>query len=203
MSEEVFSKSLDWLKFFVRQGTQQELNFFGVGEPLLHPNFLDMLERTRDVMPSYLPLIMNTNGTHVTELLVREMKRIGLDKIDITDHDAKTTMEALRVFRKVGIRHGYSRDAITRPNNWGGLVKDWIENEEHQRYPCPCVGRGQVMIMSDGRVTRCCQDAFARGIICTVWDNLPEFDHTPFTQCLTCHEDIPEGMKLPEKKETA
>lgn len=203
MTEDVFAKSLEWLKFFVKQGTQAELNFFGVGESLLHPKFLDWLERTRDVMPRYLPLIMNTNGTHVTEHIVREMKRIGLDKIDITDHEAKVTMEAIRVFRKVGIAHGYSRDAIINPNNWGGLVKDWIEVAEHKRYVCPWTSRGQVMIMSDGRVTRCCQDAFARGVICTVWDNLPEFDHTPFSQCLTCHEDIPEGMTIPEKKETA
>jgi hypothetical protein len=203
MSEEVFSKSLEWLKFFIKQGTQAELNFFGVGESLLHPRFLEMLERTRDVMPLHVPLIMNTNGTHVTEELVREMARIGLDKIDITDHDALTTMKAIQVFKKVGIRWGYSRDAIVNPNNWGGLVKGWVEKEDHPRALCPWVSRGQVMIMSNGDVTRCCQDAFARGIICTVWDNLPEFDHTPFVQCLTCHEDIPQGMKLPEKKEKA
>jgi hypothetical protein len=200
MSEEVFTKSLEWLKVFVRNGTQAELNFFGVGEALLHPNFLDMLQRTRDVMPRYLPLIMNTNGTHVTEELVREMVRIGLDKIDITDHDAETTMKAMRIFRKVGIKHGYSRDAIINPNNWGGLVKGWIDGFDHRQSLCPWVTRGQVMIMSNGDVTRCCQDAFARGVLCTVWDNLPEFDHTPFVQCATCHEIIPDGMKLKEKE---
>jgi hypothetical protein len=200
MTEEVFEKSLEWLSVFVRNGTQAELNFFGVGESLLHPNFMDMLQRTRYVMPSYLPLIMNTNGTHLTEQLVRQMMDIGLDKIDITDHEAIVTMRAIKIFRKVGIRFGYSRDAIINPNNWGGLVKGWVEEVEHTRVLCPWLSRGQVMVMSNGDVTRCCQDAFARGLLGTVFDNLLEIDHTPFSQCRTCHEDVPMGMKIKEKE---
>jgi hypothetical protein len=51
------------------------------------------------------------------------------------------------------------------------------------------------MIMSNGDVTRCCQDAHGRGILGTVWqEDLDQLEHTPFIQCLTCHEDIPPGM---------
>ena len=193
MSEEVFAKSLEWLAVFVKNGTQRELNFFGVGESLLHPRFFEYLERTREVMPRYLPLIMNTNGLLVDDHYVKEVMRIGIDKVDITDHEARSAMNAIRLFKKYGIRWGYSRDGILQPNNWGGLI-DWVSEVTHNKYLCPWLSSGQVIIQSDGNVSRCCQDAFARGVICTVWDDVTSFDHTPFVQCRTCHELMPPGM---------
>lgn len=216
MSDETFDRCLFWLQRFVRAGTQRELNLFGVGEPLLHPRYLEMVAAVRRVLPR-LPgnrLMANTNGHLVTEELVRGLFAAGIDKIDITDHDnAKVSMMAIRAFRAVtGQPHpsqdlrskwGYSRDSITNPNNWGGLV-DWTPSVQTARYVCPWLKDGCVMFMSDGRVTRCCQDAFARGILGTVWDDLDAIDHTPFVQCVKCHEDIPPGMPGPtQEKESA
>jgi hypothetical protein len=194
MTDEVFDRSMFWLRKFVRAGTQKELNLFGVGEPLLHPKVVEFAAAARREMPRYLTLRMNTNGILVTEEIVRGLMDAGIDVIDITDHDAKTSMLAIRVFRSAGIKFGYSRDAITNPNNWGGLV-DWTPSVQYQRYICPWLTDGCVMVMSDGNVTRCCQDAFARGILGTVWDDLDTIEHTPFVQCHTCHEDIPPGME--------
>jgi hypothetical protein len=191
----VFEKSLEWLRTFIANGTQEELNLFGIGEPFLHPRYVEMVRRCREVMPRYLMLRLNTNGLLATEELIEEIVQAGADAIDLTDHEAGSSMKTIRIWRKLGpkypnVKFGYSRDGILNPNNWGGLL-DWTPSVDHPRYPCPWLTKGQVMVMSDGRVTRCCQDAHARGILGTVWDTLPDLDHTPFVQCETCHEDVP------------
>lgn len=193
MTEEVFDRSLFWIGKFVKQGTQKELNMFGVGESTLHPRLVEYVRRTRRVMPMYLPLLLNTNGIAFTEKLCRELMDAGIDKIDLTDHDALASTKAIRIFRKTGVKWGYSRDAIINPNNWGGLV-DWVNTVDYPRYICPWLDTGQVMIASNGDVLRCCQDAFARGVIGTVFDEVDNIPYSTFVQCSTCHEIVPKWI---------
>jgi hypothetical protein len=208
MSEEVVDRSLYWLKRFVDQGTQKELNVFGVGEPLLHPKYVDIVRRCRKVMPAYLQLRLNTNGLLATKEIIRELILAGADAIDLTDHNAEASMKTIHIFRELQrefpkMKFGYSRDGVINPNNWGGLI-DWIDWEpDHPKYICPWLDNGQVMIMSDGSVTRCCQDAHARGLLGTVWDDLLTMDHTPFVQCKTCHELVPKGCEYPKEEKSA
>lgn len=201
MDDITFERSMFWLEKFVHAGTQQELNLFGIGEPSLHPRYLDMVKTCRDIMPGYLQLRLNTNGMIVTEDWIESVILAGADALDLTDHDALASMKTIQIFNRLGPRYphfkfGYSRDGILQPNNWGGLI-DWVPVVQHRRVVCPWLRNGQVMIMSDGRVTRCCQDAHARGILGDIWqDDLDQLDHTPFVQCSTCHEDIPPGYPV-------
>lgn len=209
MSDEVFERSLYWIKKFVRAGTQKELNMFGVGESTLHPKLIEFVKRTRRVMPLYLRLLINTNGLAFTEEMCRDLYDAGIDKIDLTDHDARASMKTIHILRKVTGQYspdqrakwGYSRDAIINPNDWGGIVEGWVKGSEHPRYICPWLSNGQVMIMSNGDVTRCCQDAFARGVICTVFDEVDNIPYSTFIQCKTCHEIVPDWITPTEEKE--
>lgn len=211
MMEDVFEKSLFWIKKFIKQGTQMELNMFGVGESTLHPKLVEYVRRTRRITPPNLQLLMNTNGIAFTEELCRELYAAGIDKIDLTDHEARASMETIRILRRVTGQYtpnprgkwGYSRDGILNPNDWGGLVKDWVVGSEHPRWTCPWLNNGQVMIMSNGDVTRCCQDAFARGVICTVYDNVDDIPYSTFVQCETCHEIVPDWITPHKEKESA
>src|SRR3990172_7096433 len=190
MTEEVFERSLYWLKKFVDAGTQAELNFFGVGEATLHPKMIEWVRRTREVMPRYLSLLINTNGILFTEEMGRKLYEAGVDKIDLTDHDAEASTRTIRALRKLTGQYypdpngkwGYSRDGVLHPNNWGGLL-DWVPDVQHPRYICPWLSNGQVMIMSNGDVTRCCQDAFGRGIVGTVWEEIDNIPYGPYVQC--------------------
>lgn len=210
MTEEVFERSLYWLKKFVAASTQEELNFFGVGESLLHPHLVEWVRRTRDIMPRYLPLLINTNGILFTEEIGRALYDAGTDKIDLTDHEAEASTRTIIALRKIsGHYHpiqkdpaspwGYSRDGVMAPNNWGGLV-DWVPEVQHPRYLCPWLSKGQVMIMSSGDVTRCCQDAFGRGIIGSVWEEVGSIPYGPYVQCVTCHEIVPDFITQTEKE---
>jgi len=209
MNEEVFDRSLYWIRKFVRQGTQQEINMFGVGESTLHPKLIEFVRRTRKVMPRYLRVLINTNGVSFTEEICRDLYDAGVDKIDLTDHEAYASRKTISILRKVTGQYspsqagkwGYSRDGILHPNDWGGIVKGWVEGAEHPRCICPWLNVGQVMIASNGDVLRCCQDAFARGVICTVFDDVENIPYSTFIQCATCHEIIPDWITKHQERE--
>ena len=132
---------------------------------------------------------MNTNGNTMTEKLAKSLKDAGIHSIDITGHKARSVAKTIRIFQKVGIQGQLSFDFMTAPNNWAGQV-DWFE-PEYEAGPCPWINRGQVMVMSNGDVTRCCIDAFGKGILGNILtDNVLEFDVTPFGLCNTCHHEI-------------
>ena len=186
MSAEVFEKAIDWALYFARKGTQRELNLFGIGEPCLHPDLAKYVELARKALPFKQALHLNTNGVAMTRDLAIKLKNAGINHIDITGHDAYHAAKTIRIFREVGIGGQMSFDFITAPNNWAGQV-DWFAPDYHKQWPCPWIGNGQVMIMSDGWVTRCCIDAFGTGVMGTVFDDLAAMEVTPFALCRSCH----------------
>lgn len=198
MDMDTFMQALTWVRFFSVRGTQRELNLFGVGEPTLNHLLPEMIAKARTVLPMRCPVHINTNGHWVdtsTTLVTQEetdyatrLKTAGIDHIDITGHDPFRTAKAIRIFQAVGICGNLSFDYITQPNNWAGQV-DWFK-PIYNAGPCPWLGRGQVMVMSDGSVTRCCIDAFGTGIMGTVHDKLDTIDMEPFGLCGKCHHQV-------------
>ncbi len=192
MTLEIFEKALEWVTHYVLKGTQLELNLFGVGEPTLNKDIVEMVHRARCAMPAKLMVHLNTNGNKMTLELARALKRAGVSDIDITGHNPRATAKTIKIFKEVGIDGQLSIDFMTSPNNWAGQV-DWFEPD--YEYPCPWLHRGQVMIMSNGDVTRCCLDAFAKGVMGNVLtDDLSEMELTPFEVCDKCHQTVPDSM---------
>ncbi len=189
MTEEIFKEVVKWIIFFSRQGTQTEVNFFGVGEPTLHPSLLSLLAIARDRIPAGIPFHMNTNGSTMNEKLARNLYALGVQEIDVTAHELYATAKTVRIFNDVGIRYNISFDPVTRPNNWAGQV-DWFEPRYPKPFPCPWIGNGQVMVMSNGDITRCCLDAFAKGVLGNTSMEVNEMEVTPFELCKTCHHTL-------------
>lgn len=75
MSEAVFSKFVDDLD---ELSSPPEVFFGGYGEPLSHPNILDMIKRTAAI-GSKISLI--TNGTLITPQLIETLVDAGLQKL--------------------------------------------------------------------------------------------------------------------------
>ncbi|HOO46471.1 MAG TPA: radical SAM protein [Deltaproteobacteria bacterium] len=199
MTMEVFEKAMEWILYFSRQGTQQELNLFGVGEPTLNPLLPEMIELAKKNIRIGQPVHINTNGqwidtstTKITEkelAYVSRLKRAGISHIDLTGHNAFRTAKAIRVLQSVNISGQLSIDYITNPNTWAGQV-EWFP-PQYNAGPCPWLLRGQVMIMSNGDVTRCCIDAFGTGVMGNVMtDDLSKMNCTSFALCESCHHDI-------------
>jgi hypothetical protein len=186
MSMETFEKCMEWVKHFTKQRTQTELNLFGIGEPTMNPYIIDMVRMARNCIPIDGIVHMNTNGNKFTMEMAQALKDAGINRMSITDHKAYETVNAIRILQHVGIPFTVSRDAIHSPNNWAGQVK-WFKPD--YKYPCPWLNRGQVMIMWDGRVTTCCLDMAARGVVGTVDDDLTQVDLKPYELCTDCHQN--------------
>ena len=194
MSMEIFEKAIEWVAYFCKQGTQREINLFGIGEPTLNPNLAKMVQYARNKLPIRQIIHLNTNGKLMTENLARNLKDAGITGIDITYHgDPLPVARTIELFRKLGINGQLSVDPVTRPNNWAGQV-DWFESPV--RYLCPWLDRGQVMILSDGDITTCCLDAAKKGIIGSINDDLSKLRTQPFELCRKCHQIVPERMQI-------
>jgi hypothetical protein len=199
MSKEVFEQSIKWVKHYCGQNTQLELNLFGVGEPTLNPNIAEFIEYARHELPFRQNIHLNTNGNRMSLELAEQLKLAGVTAIDITAHNAKAAAKTIRFFKKVGIGGRVSLDFITNPNNWAGQV-DWFAPDYHKtpvpENICPWLGRGQIMVMSDGSLTNCCIDAFAQGVFGTIFDDLTKFDIDEMPLCKKCHHITPHEFRI-------
>ncbi len=61
MSMETYESAIKWVEYFDSQGTQTEVSLTGIGEPLMHPRFLEMVGMLRDVYDG--PILFSTNGS--------------------------------------------------------------------------------------------------------------------------------------------
>lgn len=73
MPEEVFARVLDGMK-----GHDMALRFIRWGEPLMHPNLLPFLKAAK---AQGVLLHLNTNGSHLTEEMARELLAVPIDSI--------------------------------------------------------------------------------------------------------------------------
>lgn len=198
MTMETFNAALEFVRFCVKKGTQQELNLFGVGEPTLNPLLPEMIRTARGVLPLSKAVHINTNGNTMTRELALKLKEAGLTACDVTIHPTiseaklRRVTETLRIFKKVGMSGQISMDGVLQPNNWAGQV-DWFEPD--YEYACPWLHKGQITIQSDGGITPCCFDAFAQGVIGSVFVSRPDqLDIKEFNLCKTCHQKPPRSI---------
>ncbi|MBS7640666.1 MAG: radical SAM protein [Candidatus Bathyarchaeia archaeon] len=54
---------------------------YGFGEPLINPNFIEMLRIARDILSKDSEIIVSTNGSMLNPTLFEKMARIGVDNI--------------------------------------------------------------------------------------------------------------------------
>lgn len=188
MTWNVYEKAIKWALALARQRQQKELNLFGIGEPLLNPEIVDMVRYARQHLPITQVLHINTNGNHLTEKRARELYEAGVNQIDLTIHqNHAVAARSILILKKIGKPFNISLDPVLHPNNWAGQV-DWFPAQ--QKVPCPWIPRGQVTIQSNGDVTVCCWDCKCTGKLGTVDDNLLELEVKPFLLCETCHQTL-------------
>lgn len=184
-----FVLAIEHVKKLAQDGTQTELNLFGVGEPTLNKNLVAMVKHARKNLPKRIPLHLNTNGNTMTMELAGELKEAGISSIDITGHKAYSAAKTKRIFEAHQIPHRVSFDAVLNPNTWAEQV-DWIPPNYPNTYPCPWINKGQVMVMSNGDITRCCIDAFGKGVIGNIYNDFENLEVTPFSLCEKCHHTL-------------
>lgn len=186
MTEETFRRALHWVKFFQAKRPHPELNLAGIGESTLHPEFVRFTHLAREAVGPYIDLVLATNGLLMTEELAKAIAP-ARPKVWVSLHRPEKAGPAVEALKHAGIYSGSSADPSLAAVDWAGQVQ-WHVSAPNGK-PCPWIASSMVMVMSDGRVTRCCFDSTGSGVIAHIDDDLSQHATSPFDLCAACHLD--------------
>lgn len=189
MTDEIYRKALDWARFFLRRHYHPELNLAGIGESTMHPEFVRNVFLAREAVGSNVNLVLATNGLLMTDELAMAIAP-AKPSVWVSLHRPERAGPAVEALKRAGILSGISADPSLAAVDWAGQVK-W-----HVSVPkgavCQWLKFAMVMIMADGRITRCCFDSTGEGVIATVDDDLSKHATSPWSLCATCHLSVPQ-----------
>jgi hypothetical protein len=160
MARETFEKALKWAARFERLYKHGELNLAGIGESTLHPDFEEFVWMARKALPD-VKLVLATNGLLMTEDIVKRIAGTGIN-VYVSLHRPEKAQGAIAALSKHGILTGVSCDPAIASTNWAGQMK-WPVTTPAVGKDCTWVKEGKVIVMADGRVSRCSFDADGRG----------------------------------------
>lgn len=186
MDWRTFERAIEWA---VRlNGSNKELSLTGVGEALLHPEFVNMLAYARECLPDN-PLVFSTNGLLLTEELCETIARYR-PQIYVSMHHLIKSGPAVEAAKKYGLLAGVNNSPATSAFDWAGQVPNWYVSAP--KSPCEYLRSGWAVVLVDGRITTCCLDASAKGVVGHVDDpieslTIPGTGLKPFSLCEKCH----------------
>lgn len=194
MTRDTFNATLDLVRFYVRQGTQTELSLTGIGEAMLHPDFLEYATLAREAIGPQRRLVITTNGILLTEEMAKSLVSIH-PLIYISLHRPEKAGLAIEIAKKYGLLEGVNSSFATSAFDWAGSMQGrWFVSAP--RIQCEYLRSGWAVILVDGRVATCCLDADGSSTIGTVWDKpeilqLKPWNNDKGAGCSSCHMDVP------------
>lgn len=193
MTRATFERALDWAVALNDVGDQMraELSMTGVGEALLHPQFVEFLALARARLPEH-PIHFSTNGLLLTEDLCARISRYR-PLIHVSMHRPEKAGPAIQAAKRFGLLVAVNPAPATAAFNWAGQV-DWFVSAPKQI--CEFLRSGWGVVLVDGRITTCCLDASAKGVVGHVDDPIesltkPGTGIKPFSLCEPCHAEVP------------
>lgn len=186
MTRAHYERALEWASYYVRRGTQRELNLAGIGESTIHPEFVDFVRLAREAVGWEIDITFATNGTHHDEAMVKAIAAYR-PKVWVSLHRPEVAGKAVEIYKKHGLLVGFSTDPSLNANDWAGQV-NWFNSGKP--LPCPWLRGGWVMAMADGRLTTCCLDAQGIGVVGHVDDPIGSVEVKPYELCKKCYQTI-------------
>lgn len=192
MSDDTFEAALDLVRHFVRQGTQTELSLTGIGEAMLHPNFLNYVERSRHAIGPNRMLTITTNGLLLDEQMANAIAPYR-PAVFISLHRPEKAGPAIEIAKRHGIYAGHNNSFATSAFNWAGTQKNWYVSAP--KIQCEFLRSGWCVVLVDGRVATCCLDADGSSVVGHVRDDPETLKLKPWgdaaTGCAGCHMSVP------------
>jgi hypothetical protein len=183
MSREIFMKALYWAARLPGD-SQRELNLAGTGESTLHPDFVEYVHLAREAMPN-ITLLLATNGLLMTRELAKAIAPTGV-RVYVSLHRPEKAGPAVEICKEFGLFAGASSDPSLQSVNWAGQVK-WAVSTSIKGGPCPWIRNGWLIVLADGRITRCSFDNRVDETLGTVWDDVAAMHTEPYSLCKDCH----------------
>lgn len=184
MTLDTFRKALEWARFFDAQGTQRELSLTGIGETLLHPELPELARLAREALPDRF-INFSTNGVKLTDETCEMLAAYGIG-LYVSLHRPEKAGRAIEKAKRHSIFMAGNPGASLSSFDWAGQV-DWPVSAP--KGVCDWLYEGWCNVLVDGRITVCCLDAAARGVVGHVdqTELMGELGVQPFSLCSSCH----------------
>jgi hypothetical protein len=187
MSLETFERALEWCKHFDQAGTQGELSLTGIGETLLHPEWRTLVRLAREALPSNF-INFSTNGLTLDDDACKVLREHQI-AVFVSLHRPEKAGPAIEAAKRAGIYAGPNASAATSSFDWAGQV-DWEVSAPSA--VCEWLRQGWGNVLVDGRISTCCLDAAAQGVVGHVDDPIEQgAEIQPYVLCKTCHLQTP------------
>jgi hypothetical protein len=193
MPWEIFRQAISIAEFCKHNGTQGQLNLAGIGESTMHPEFIPFLAYARERLGKQQEIVLATNGLLVNDAMAEAMEPYR-PKVFVSAHRPEKAGPAIEALKRVGLLEGVSVDPTMAAVDWAGQVK-W--HVSAVRSVCPWLSHAWGMVLSDGRITRCCFDSTGVGVIGHVSDGVQPYT-APYSLCASCHHTVPVEFKEQE-----
>jgi hypothetical protein len=192
-----FKRALEWARHFYLQGTQQELALTGIGEALLHPNFVDFVRLSRDALPD-CKITFSTNGLLLSDEFCQALKPYQ-PQVYVSLHRPEKAKGAVDAANRAGILAGVNASFALEAFDWAGQL-DWEVSIPEDSVTCEYLRSGWCVVLADGRVTTCCLDATGAGVVGHIDDEIGSLAIQPWSGegkdgrklgCESCHMMVP------------
>lgn len=185
MREEDFRLALKWASALEEIHHHGELNLAGIGESTLHPRFIDFLRMAREAMGPDVKLVLATNGLLVDDAMADAMAPYR-PSVYVSLHRPEKAKTAIDALSRAGLLVAVSCDPAINATDWAGQVK-WKVTSQAKGQRCTWFREGKVIVLADGRISRCSFDASGVGVIGTLRDDLTTLETSPYELCNHCH----------------
>ena len=186
MDMEIFKRALVWAKYYLDQGTQDELSLTGIGEGLMHPNIVEMVKLSRETLP-YNRIVIATNGILLDDEMAAALAPYS-PQMWVSMHRPEVAGPAIEVAKRHGIYGGMNSSFATSALDWAGQV-DWFVSAPPTK--CEFLRTGWGVVLSEGILTTCCLDATGEGIVGHVNDDPGTAYMKPYSLCKSCYMETP------------
>jgi hypothetical protein len=190
MARDTFERAVWWAKQL--NGADQELALTGIGESLMHPHFVEFLAHARKKLPQN-PITVSTNGILLDDALCEKIKPYR-PQIYVSLHRPERGGPAIEAAKRHDLFMAANLSAASAAFDWAGQV-DWYVSAP-ANITCEYLRSGWSVVLVDGRITTCCLDASAKGVVGHVDDDIlsltmPGTGLKPYELCKTCHMGVP------------
>lgn len=191
MTRETFDRTMLHLQHLVDAGTQGEVSLTGIGEAILHPEFVPWLREIRGVIGKQRKIVLATNGVAMTRALAADLFRSNVH-VYVSTHRPEKAGPAVEMLREIGCTWGTNTAFVDEAIDWAGQVNWYVSTGVHL---CSYLDKRWVAIRQDGSVNTCCMDAESLHPIGSVYDDPGSLQIRTTKVCESCHLVAPEQFR--------
>jgi hypothetical protein len=192
MQVNVFWRTLSHLQHLCDAGTQGEVSLTGIGEAILHPQFVPWMHEVRSVIGRHRRLVVATNGVALDRPTAEAMAKAGA-LVYVSLHRPEKAGPAYELLKEVGCAVGTNSAFVDEAIDWAGQVP-W--HTSAGLHGCAYLMKGWCAVRQDGSVNTCCMDADSLEPVSHVNDEIGSLTTRATRVCDGCHLAAPAEFRL-------